>query len=72
MMADEISTTWSAHVRLLCMKYGLPDPLQLLKSETVWPKARWMTLVKTRITIYFEQDLRAKAIVNSKMQYLNV
>ena len=72
MMADEISTTWSAHVRLLCMKYGLPDPLQLLKSETVWPKARWMTLVKTRITIYFEQDRRAKAIVNSKMQYLNV
>ena len=29
-MADQKSTTWSHHVRLLCLKYNLPDPLMLL------------------------------------------
>ena len=28
MMCDAKSTTWAAHVRLLCMQYSLPDPLR--------------------------------------------
>ena len=32
-MSDDKSTTWSAHVRLLCMQYSLPDPLQLLSEN---------------------------------------
>ena len=71
-MAPEKSTTWSAHLRILCIKYNLPDPLQLMNGDTVWPKSRWTTLVKTKITIYVEKQLREKALNNSKMQYLNV
>ena len=70
-MSDDKSTTWSAHVRLLCMQYSLPDPLQLL-SENPWSKAAWKLLVKTKITVYFENKLRANAQKNSKMNYLNV
>ena len=70
-MSNEKSTTWSAHVRLLCMKYQLPDPLLLL-SEHAWPKDKWTTLVKTRITVHTENQLREKSRKNSKMIYLNV
>lgn len=31
-MSDLTSTTWANHVRLLCMQYGLPDPLTLLQQ----------------------------------------
>jgi hypothetical protein len=70
-MADDNSRTWSAHLRILCMKYNIPNPLELL-NEGVWNKSRWTTLVKTRITVYFETLLRQKATLNSKMKYLNV
>ena len=70
-MSDHKSTTWSAHVRLLCLRYSLPDPLQLL-SENPWSKAKWKLLVKTKIVVYFENKLRAIAKKNSKMNYLNV
>jgi hypothetical protein len=71
-MSGEDSTTWSAHVRLLCLIYSLPDPLQLMNSGSFWSKTKWSTLVKTQITIYHEKQLRAKAVRNSKMNYLNV
>ena len=71
MMCDAKSTTWAAHVRLLCMQYSLPDPLRLL-SETAWPKSKWQLLVKTRVTVFFENKLRGIAQSNSKMTYLNV
>ena len=70
-MADARSTTWAAHVRLLCLQYRLPDPLLLL-NEPAWPKARWSTLVKTKIIIYSEHKLRERAEGNTKMHYLNV
>ena len=39
MMTDNNSVTWSAHVRILCQKYQLPDPLMLLEGD-LWPKNR--------------------------------
>ena len=53
------------------MQYRLPDPLRLL-SETAWPKSKWQLLVKTRVTVFFENKLRGIAQSNSKMTYLNV
>ena len=64
--------TWSNHVQLLCQKYGLPSPLSLLQSLPPWSKEAWNCLVKTRVTVWHETDLRRKSLTNSKMRYLNV
>ena len=71
-MADEKSVTWAAHLRMLCLKYDIPDPLKLLDSGDMWSKSTWSILVKTRITVYFESMLRQQAATNSKMNFLNV
>ena len=65
------STTWSNHLRLLCLKYGLPSPLSLLQTHP-WPKKSWKCLIKTKITQWYEADLRNQALNNSKMRYHNV
>ena len=64
--------SWSAHLRNICIKYSLPDPLQLLSSGIVWKKTDWSILIKTKITVYHEKELRQLAQNNSKMEYLNV
>ena len=66
------STTWSNHVQLLCLKYGLPSPLSLLQSFPPASKESWNTLVKTRVMVWYEQELRSRSLGNSKMKYLNV
>ena len=66
------STTWSNHVQLICQKYGLPSPLSLLLSGPPCSKSSWSCLIKTRITVWHEEELRRKSVSNSKMQYLNV
>ena len=72
MMTDDSSTTWSAHLRILCKRYSLPDPLSLLENETAWSKTRWKTLTKTNVTVFHEKELRHRALKNSKMEYLDV
>ena len=52
--------------------YGLPSPLYLLENESAWPKSKWCTLVKTRVTVYYEVKLRRQAETSLKMTYLNV
>ena len=69
-MCSMNSTTWSNHVQLLCIKYGLPSPLSLLKSSPTKPT--WNTMVKTKVTIWHEKELKRISAGNSKMQYLNV
>ena len=71
-MCSNSSTTWSNHVQLLCQKYHLPSPLQLLESEAPWSKNTWKCLVNTTIVVYYENKLRTEAKSNSKMNYLNV
>ena len=51
---------------------GLPDPLQLMETESAWNKEKWKCLVNTTITVHFEKELRIEASTNSKMKYLNV
>ena len=69
-MCNQNSTTWSNHVQLLCQKYNLPSPLKLLEHETPWSKDTWKCLVKTTITAYYENKLRAESKSNSKMNFL--
>ena len=53
------------------MKYGLPSPLSMLEG-TPPSDETWKSLVVTKITVWFEQELRQQAINNSKMEYFNV
>ena len=70
-MSDSNSLTWSAHARLLFQLYNLPDPLILLDSSP-WPKERWKQHTKAAVISHHENALRKKALVNFKLQYLNV
>ena len=70
-MCKENSTTWSNHVRLLCLKYGLPSPIQLL-CQPPWSKKQWKDFISARVTAWHERELRLLATQNSKMTYLNV
>ena len=70
-MCDENSTTWSNHISIICLRYGLPSPLVLLDSPP-WSKQSWKDLTVTRITAWHEREMRTLASQNSKMKYLNV
>ena len=72
-MCSSNSTTWSNHIQLICLQYGLPSPLSvLLQQPAAWTKKDWNVLVKTKVTCWHERKLRAAALNNSKMTYLNV
>ena len=65
MMTDNRSLTWAAPVRILCLKYNLPDPLQLLDGP-LWPKLRWKNSVHAAVISHHEGNIRRKAVSNSK------
>ena len=65
------SRTWSIHVRHLCKKYGLEDPLSCLSRDPP-TKSNYKEMIATKITAYYEKMLRQSAIENSQMKYLNV
>ena len=52
------------------MKYDLPPPLLLLDSPP--SKSSWKEMVKTKVTIWHERNLREMFLINSKMNYLNL
>ena len=68
-MSNSNSTTWSNHIRILCQKYALPNPLELLENSA-WAKADWKSLITTKVTIFHESTMRR--MPNSKLTYLNV
>ena len=70
-MSTSKSTCWSAHVRLVCQMYGLPDPLALMQNPAP-PKVQWKSLVKIKVTAFHEADLRQKALKSESLQYSNV
>ena len=71
-MCRRNSITLSNHIQLLCQKYDLPSPLSLLQTSPPWSKESWNCLVRTRVTVWHETDLRRKSLKNSKMKYFNV
>ena len=70
-MCEISSTTWANHLRLLCMQYNLPDPLDLLQQKPV-SKSAWKELTWTKVTVFAEREWRQMASTNSKMEFLNV
>ena len=60
-MKSNSSTTWSNHVELLCRKYGLSSPLYLIENLTAWSKQHWKCLISTKITAFFEKEMRVEA-----------
>ena len=59
------------YLRSLSKQYGLPDPLDLIKTEPM-AKETFKNMVMSRITAYHEKSLREKASINSKMTFMNV
>ena len=69
--SPENSRTWCIHLRHLCQKYALKDPLECLKADPP-SKSAYKNDVNTKIYAYHEKSLRILAENNSTMQYLNV
>ena len=69
--SQDNSRTWSVHLRHLCRRYGLEDPLVYLNRDAP-TKSSWKELVATKVAAYFENTLRIAAYKNSQMIYLNV
>ena len=69
--SNENSRTWSAHIRQLSRRYGLEDPLSCFARDPP-SKAEFKETVCTKITAYFETELRESAAKNNQMRYLNV
>ena len=65
------SRTWAAHIRYLSVKYDIPDPLLCLESDPP-AKSYYKEFIHTKISAYFENFMREKAMKSSSMQYLNV
>ena len=70
-MSTENSRTWAIFVKQLCELYGLADPLQCLRIDAP-RKSIYKEDVATKITAFFEKELRINAATNSSMTYLNV
>ena len=64
------SRTWAVHLRHLCKRYGLEDPLVYLSKDPP-TRSSWKELIATKITAYFENKLRSAASTNSLMGFLN-
>ena len=65
------SRTWSVNLRCLSQKYGLPDPLTWLQSDPL-EKSSFKEIINTKISSYFEKELREMATTNSRMKFFNV
>ena len=53
------SRSWFLHVRNICSQYSLPDPLTVLNSPPT--KSSYKSLVKSKITDFYEVRLRLEA-----------
>ena len=69
--APENSRTWSIYLRHLAKLYNLPDPLEMMNG-VVMSKESFKNIVKTKITVFHENELRSAASNNSKMKYFHV
>ena len=69
--SNDNSRTWSAHLRHLCRRYNLEDPLLYLQMDPP-EKSSYKENILTKITSYYEKKLRQEALNNSRMTYFNV
>ena len=62
---------FSIFVRQLSSKYDLPDPADCLQNDAPL-KSEYKETVLTKITAFYEKELRQNSQSNSSMKYLNV
>ena len=63
--SPENSRTWSLHLRHLCQKYELTDPLEWLRLDPP-SKSTFKENILTKISAHHERGLRSLAKNNSK------
>ena len=69
--ASENSHTWCKFLRDLSIRYDMKSPLECLAVDPP-SRSEYKEYVHTKITAYYERDLRQAASTNSCMQYLHV
>ena len=67
----ENTRTWSMFLKQLSSRYELDDPSLCFRLDPP-KKSEYKELVITKITAFYEQKLRAEAIKNSCLEFLNV
>ena len=70
-MASESSRTWCSFLRELSQKYDMKSPLEWLREDPP-SRSQYKEYVMTKITSYYERELRVDASENSCMQFLHV
>ena len=65
------SRTWAIHLTFIAQKYGLPDPLSCL-NVTAPTKESFKELIDTKVSVFYENELRNLAAKNSCMKFFNV
>ena len=70
-ISEPNSRTWSTHLIFLTKKYGLEDPLESLRKDPP-NKSIFKETVMTKITAFYEKELRESAKVNNRMKYFDV
>ena len=67
--AAQSNKNWFAEIRSLCFQYNLPHPLLLLKEPI--SKIAFKTLIKSKVTDFWQQKLRAHAakLEESSLKY---
>ena len=65
------SNTWSRHIRNLALTYSIQDPNEVI-NNTPPSKREYSNYILTKITVYWEKELRERASKHSNMKFLNV
>ena len=69
-MSTDNSRTWSIFLRQISTKYGLNDPLICLKKDPP-EKSTYKEHILTKITAFYENELRLNSLSNSKTSPCN-
>ena len=70
-MSCNNSGTWSVHLRHISEMYGVEEPLSCLQRLPP-SKSEYKEYIMTKISAFYETELRATASTNSSMKYFNV
>jgi hypothetical protein len=63
------TNSWFAAVRVICLKYDIPDPLDQLRN----PKSKfaWKRLVNNKVDVYWKKKIIDSAQAYSSLKHLN-
>ena len=64
------SHSWFIAVKEIFIKYNLQDPKRL--PEDPLSKHKWKRIVNTQVNAYWEQRIKASAVLYSSLRFLNV